>query len=138
MEINKSDKIHMFSFVGILAIFAIVTSFAFTKQIAKLDGTMVYKELVKIGVKFPEIVVAQAKLETGNFTSNYYQQRCNLFGFRTKNGYMYFESWKHACQSYKHWQDKNYRYGKDYFTFLKDVGYASDTGYIRKLKQIIK
>lgn len=138
-QINKGDKLAMFSFVSVILGFILITNLCFiNKQETKLDGTMVYKELVKIGVKFPEIVTAQAKLETGNFTSDYYNIRNNLFGFRGKKGYLYFESWKHACQNYKQWQDKHYKYGKDYFTFLKDIKYAEDSMYIQKLKLCLK
>src|SRR4051812_29456962 len=123
MEITKGDRLAMYSFVGIVSMFALIVSLSFTSQIAKVDGTMVYKELVKIGVKYPEIVTAQAILETGNFTSDYYKQRSNLFGFRNGKGYFYFQSWKHACQNYKQWQDKYYKYGKSYYQFLIDIKY---------------
>lgn len=123
----------------LIAACVILSVIGFTsKQEVQFDEKILYQELVKIGVKYPEIVVAQAKLETGNFTSTYYKERYNLFGFRTSKGYMYFKSWKHACQSYKIWQDKHYKYGKSYYTFLEDINYAEDPEYINKLKKIVK
>ena len=126
------------SFILVIACIIMATVGFTSKQEVELNEKILYQELVKIGVKFPEIVVAQAKLETGNFTSTYYKERYNLFGFRTSKGYMYFKSWKHACQSYKQWQDKHYRYGKDYYTYLDEIHYASDPKYIDKLKKIVK
>jgi flagellum-specific peptidoglycan hydrolase FlgJ len=116
----------------------ILLLFISTLSFGQVDGTIVYKELVKIGVKFPEIVLAQAKLETGHFKSVYCNERYNLFGFQTKQGYMYFKSWKHCCQYYKHWQDRHYRYGEDYYSFLKRIGYATDSNYIKKVKACLK
>ena len=116
----------------ILLLFTTLLSFS-----QQIDGTMVYKELVKIGVKYPEIVLAQAKLETGNFKSAYCNERYNLFGFQTGKGYMYFKSWKHCCQYYKHWQDRHYRYGIDYYTFLVNIHYAQDSNYIKKVKSCL-
>lgn len=90
-------------------------------------------------IKFPEIVEAQARLETGNFTSNYFKNYHNLFGFRGKNGYIKYTTWIKSVEAYAKWQTKYYKNNnEDYFTFLKRINYAEDTNYIIKLKTCIK
>ncbi len=38
-------------------------------QVISFSELNVYKQLVKIGVAYPDVVLAQAKIETRNFTS---------------------------------------------------------------------
>ncbi len=94
-------------------------------------------EIKMNNIKFPEIVYAQARLETGNFTSNYFKKRNNLFGFRNRKGYMFFKSWKDCVKFYADWQNKYYG-GGDYYDFLILINYAEDKNYINKLKLCIK
>lgn len=101
----------------------------------KVNDSILLSKLIKLNVKYPEIVLKQAKLETGNYKSNYYIKNYNLFGFRTKNGYKKYNYWVDACKDYKKWQDKYYKKG-DYYNFLLDIGYAEDTIYIYKLRHI--
>ena len=88
----------------------------------------------ELEIKAPNIVLAQAKLETGNFKSYLFRCSNNLFGFRNFNGYIRYNSWKHSVAAYKNWQDKRYK-GGDYYDFLEDINYAEDTLYCYKLKQ---
>jgi flagellum-specific peptidoglycan hydrolase FlgJ len=101
----------------------------------KVNDSVLLQKLIKLNIKHPEIVLKQAKLETGNYKSNYYTKNYNLFGFRTKNGYKKYNYWMDACKDYKQWQDKNYNTG-DYYKFLLNVGYAEDSMYIYKLKHM--
>lgn len=94
-------------------------------------------ELKRLNIKHQHIVYAQAKLESGNFKSKYFLEKNNLFGFRTKNGYLSFEDWKDCCAYYKKWQDKKYK-GGNYYQFLVNIGYAEDSIYIQKLKSCLK
>ena len=98
-------------------------------------------------IKFPEIVIAQIKLETGYLTSDLLVSNNNLFGMRYPRqrettakrdlgGYSYYDTWIHSILDYKIWQDKYYKDG-DYYQFLNRI-YAEDTIYINKLKQIVK
>lgn len=89
-------------------------------------------ELKRLGVKHSNIVIKQVKLETGNLK---YVRNNNLFGFRGNKGYLKFDTWQDAVQYKKKWQDKRYK-GGDYYDFLIKVGYATDSTYIQKLKQI--
>lgn len=112
---------------------------------AKPDYTFakkVYEELEYQNIEFSRIVLRQAILETGWFKSNVYRNKNNLFGFRTKNGYLTFNSWKDSIVYYKKWQRKHYTRFKEktgdtcYYSFLKWIGYAEDELYISKLKSI--
>lgn len=88
----------------------------------------------ELKIKAPNIVLAQAKLETANFTSYLFEVSHNLFGFRGFRGYHKYKNWQCSVVAYKEWQDKNYK-GGDYFEFLESIGYATDSLYCYKLKQ---
>jgi len=88
-------------------------------------------ELKKLGVKHSAIVIKQVNLETGNLK---HVKDNNLFGFYGSEGYLKFKTWQDAIAYKKRWQDKKY-HGGDYYDFLVRVKYASDTNYIKKLKQ---
>lgn len=96
-------------------------------------------ELKAQDIQFPEIVVAQALLETGNFKSYSCINRNNLFGLRKKDGtYMSFEHWTECVAAYKKYIQKWKQPPNDYYKYLDDLGYAEDTSYTTKLKQIVK
>lgn len=96
-------------------------------------------ELKAQDVQFPEIVVAQALLETGNFKSYSCTNRNNLFGLRKRDGtYMSFEHWTDCVAAYKKYIQKGKQLPDDYYRYLDDLGYAEDTSYTTKLKQMVK
>ena len=85
-----------------------------------------------------DIILAQAKLETGNFTSRICREYNNIFGlYDSKNhDYYRFTSWKECILFYKIKIQSRYK-GGDYMKFLEDIGYAEDKEYVDKLKLII-
>lgn len=85
-------------------------------------------------IKYPEIVIKQALLESGSFTSNVFNTCNNLFGFRTASGYLKFRNWRGSVDYYADWQNRKYKKG-NYYDFLRRVGYAEDSTYVQKLKQ---
>lgn len=101
-------------------------------------------ELQIQGVKFPDIVLRQACLESGYFTSNIWKKYNNPFGFCFKDKYLQFDDYKQAIKYYKDWQDRWFPYyvkdrlidSNSYYKFLNDIQYASDSLYIQKLKGI--
>lgn len=111
----------------------------------------VYNELVKQGVKCPEIVLRQSILETGWYgCTGCSLDVNNLFGLTyydkqaQKRRYQSFENWTESVAKYKKWQDKYYK-GGDYYDFLECVyknkkgeckRYATSPTYISKLKNI--
>lgn len=92
------------------------------------------------GVHHPEIVYAQAVLETGNFKSDLCINGNNLFGLYNskKKRYYTFDHWKDCIIAYKEMIQYKYKDGDDYLNFLKEIGYAKDSEYICKLKELIK
>lgn len=91
------------------------------------------------GVKHPEIVYAQAILETGHFRSKVYRECNNLFGLynsRTKSYYK-FNHWSESVVAYLDFIQDRYKPPDDYYKFLSDIGYAEDPEYINKLKRTV-
>lgn len=91
------------------------------------------------GVKHPEIVYAQAILETGHFRSKVYRECNNLFGLynsRTKSYYK-FDHWSESVVAYLDFIQYKYKPPNDYYKFLDNIGYAEDPEYINKLKRIV-
>jgi hypothetical protein len=103
------------------------------------------EKLEKAEIKHPKIVLAQAILETGWFSSDLCKQKNNYFGFWYNKQFKEFRDIEHCLQYYKTWQTKWYK-GGDYYSFLEClyVGekgdckrYASDPKYIDKLQAIV-
>ncbi|MEE1517367.1 MAG: glucosaminidase domain-containing protein [Lachnospiraceae bacterium] len=90
------------------------------------------------GIQYPEIVYAQALLETGHFKSKLCTQYNNLFGLynsRTKSYYR-FDNWWDSVIAYRDKVQYKYKGNTDYYTFLVKLPYATDPDYIRKIKQL--
>ena len=98
-------------------------------------------KLKELNVKFPYIVLAQSKLETGNFTSKIFRENNNLFGMReakqrittaqgTENNHAYYHSWQESILDYAFYQCRylsNINSEEQYFNYLKQ-SYAEDPG----------
>lgn len=108
----------------------------------ELTKENLYSALKRHGVKFPKIVLAQAILETGHFTSQVCRDKLNLFGLRNpKTGEYYaFEDWESSILGYKEWVQYKYKGNPtnefQYYNFLKKIGYASAKDYIYKVRKI--
>ncbi len=91
-------------------------------------------------IKHPQIVYAQAVLETGHFKSDLCLNGNNLFGLydSKKHRYYTFDHWKDCIIAYKEMIQYKYKDGDNYLNFLKEIGYAEDSEYIYKLKELIK
>lgn len=102
-------------------------------------------------IKYPHIVLAQAKLESGDFKSKMFRQNFNMFGMKLarqrittalgeKSGHAYYRDWIDGVHDYGMYQSAimcNVNNEVEYFTKL-DERYAEDTTYISKLKHIIE
>ena len=90
------------------------------------------------GVVEPEIVLAQAKLETGNYTSDVFIENNNLFGLYDSNNneYYKFNSWEESVKAYKDLVQSKLQKNEDYYQFLVRIGYAEDPKYIKKVKSM--
>ena len=90
------------------------------------------------GIQFPEIVYAQALIETGHFKSKLCTKYNNLFGLynsRTRSYYR-FDNWWDSVIAYRDKVQYKYKGNTDYYTFLIRLPYATDPNYIKKIKQL--
>ncbi len=98
-----------------------------------------YVEIIRNGIRHPKIVLAQAILETGWFTSSVCRNKHNLFGLTNPRTGKYFEfgHWTESVRAY--YTKVQYRY-KDgnYLLWLKKIGYAEDPRYVREIIHILK
>lgn len=97
------------------------------------------KEIKRNGIRHPKIVLAQAILETGWFTSSVCRNKHNLFGLtnpRTKQ-YYEFNHWTESVRAY--YTKVQYRYKSgNYLIWLRDIGYAEDPRYIRSIISVLR
>ena len=108
------------------------------KPYSSLVDSNVYREIVSNNIYHPDIVLAQAKLETGNYKSKACNVYNNLFGLRKPDGSYYkFNSWQESVKAYKDWVQNKYTPPNDYYDFLDSIGYAEDDSYINKLKDMV-
>lgn len=91
-------------------------------------------------IQHPDVVYAQALLETGYFKSVGCLKHNNLFGLYNSKTRRYckFNHWTESVIAYKEWIQRRYKPPEDYYRFLQRIHYASDPTYISKLKQIVK
>lgn len=94
----------------------------------------VLAEIKRQGIPHPTIVLAQARLETGNFKSDRCRRDHNLFGMKRGRRYAKYGHWRDSVRDYKQRISARYK-GGDYYAFLKRIGYAADPNYERKLKK---
>lgn len=108
-----------------------------TKPDQALNIENLLSVLRQYDVKFPQIVAAQALLETGYFTSRVCLENNNLFGLRrpSNGNYYTFNSWEESVKAYKDYVQYKYKSG-NYYLFLDRIGYAEDRAYLNKVRRI--
>lgn len=110
--------------------------YADTVKIEGFSEAKLIEFMEVIEMKHPKIVLNQARHETGHFTSPRFIKYHALFGFQTSDtDVIKYKSWKESVIAYKAWQMKRLKDNEDYYKFLVRVKYATDTNYIKKLKQ---
>lgn len=107
-------------------------------QSEELNDSILYLALVHYNVKHPKAVLAQAKLESGNYTSHHCRVRNNFLGLYNsgKGEYFRFDHWTDCIKGYKSMIEYKLRDGEDYYDFLSRIGYAEDPSYVHKVRQI--
>lgn len=105
----------------------------------------------ELNMKFPYIALAQARVETGHFTSNVFKKNHNLFGMKqarqrvntakgTQHNHAYYDTWEESVYDYAFYQCR-YLSGisteEEYFKYIAG-SYAEDPHYVSKLKKMIK
>ena len=107
-------------------------------NVNELNDSVLYLALVHYEVKYPKAVLAQAKLESGNYTSKHYRTKNNFLGLydSRRKEYFKFNHWSDCISAYKDLVEYKLREGEDYYKFLKRIGYASSPNYIDLVKEI--
>tara|TARA_E500000318_G_scaffold90209_1_gene87978 strand:+ start:418 stop:852 length:435 start_codon:yes stop_codon:yes gene_type:complete len=98
---------------------------------------------------YPEVVIAQARLETGHFKSEVFRMNNNLFGMRhplrrvtlskgSNLNHAVYGSWKHSLMDYAMWYNKycsRFKTKEELYVYLQRV-YSTNENYIKILKTI--
>ena len=98
-----------------------------------------YKEIIRNGILYPKIVLAQAILETGWFRSSVCRNKHNLFGLTNPRTGKYheFNHWTESVRAY--YTKVQYKYtGGNYLLWLDEIGYAEDPNYLVEIISILK
>ena len=108
-----------------------------------LNINNLFKVMNKYDIKFPKIVAAQCILESGWMSSDLCTKHCNLFGlFDSRKGdYYHFKTWMESVDAYGRLVQKKWNpcIDKDYYAFLKRIGYAENMdSYNAKIRAIAK
>ena len=105
--------------------------------------------LKELNVRFPEIVYAQAVLETGNFQSEVFKANKNLFGMKeasirattnhgTNLNHAVYNHWRESVLDYALYQCSylsDLKSKSEYYNYLSQY-YAEDKTYVSKVKEI--
>jgi flagellum-specific peptidoglycan hydrolase FlgJ len=106
--------------------------------------------IYRMNFKYPHIVLAQAKLESGNFQSIIFKENNNIFGMKqartrpttatgTSRSHATYGTWKDSIIDYALYSS-TYLSGKtesEYYAYL-GRNYAQDPEYVAKLRQIVE
>jgi hypothetical protein len=107
------------------------------------------RKLKELNVKYPHIVLAQAKLESNNYSSRIFIDNNNLFGMKearvrinlakgTQYRHAYYNTWQESVLDYAFWiatYGSKCKTEQQYYNLLN--GYAEDPNYQAKLKNLI-
>lgn len=123
-------------------------------QPAKFTEERLLEKLIAYKVKFPELVLAQAKHETGNYTSVIFLENHNLFGMKLSErrpstaiginrGHALYKNWEDSVMDYALYQTTYMRTittEADYIKYLEsyyaeDPSYVNFTAHVPKIKE---
>jgi hypothetical protein len=127
----------------------LTTTIPTPEEIFKEEELIAYIE--ELNIKFPHIVIAQAKLESGNYNSKIFKENHNLFGMKeakvristnkgTNRGHAMYESWQQCVIDYALYQAtylSKFKTEEQYYSYLAKH-YAENANYVTKVKQIAK
>jgi uncharacterized FlgJ-related protein len=108
-------------------------------------------KIKSLNFRYPHIILAQAKLESGHFTSNMFLKNNNIFGMKEANSRAHLaRGTRNNHALYDSWQDSVVDYALYYSTYLYDIrtegeyfeylrqNYAEDQKYVQRLKELIE
>jgi uncharacterized FlgJ-related protein len=121
------------------------------REYNEFSETKLIEKITELNFKYPYIILAQAKLESGHFKSTIFLENNNMFGMKeaklranlakgTNRGHAYYETWQESVIDYALYYSSYLRSIKtegEYFEYLRQ-NYAQDLTYVQRLKEIIK
>lgn len=114
-------------------------------SIAECNDSVLYAFLTANGAWYPDILLRQAKIESGNYTSSIYKSNNNLYGMKKvnkrqttqtdiKNGYGYYRNWQLSVLDRILWDIYTFGDKPSKDTYYNAMGiYAEDSNYKNKL-----
>jgi uncharacterized FlgJ-related protein len=165
-KVNVSNK----TLTGLGAAVGLILLFGFTsnpanevQNLSQEDKLIVIREynefseekliekITELNFRYPHIILAQAKLESGHFKSTIFLENNNMFGMKeaklranlakgTNRNHAYYDSWQESVIDYALYYSsylRSIRTEGEYFEYLRQ-NYAEDPTYVQRLKQIIK
>lgn len=162
-------KLGVYSLLSVSIVFMIAYSYGRIDQIRNLsdlekeilivdinsrnefDQDKLVVMLKDLNVRFPHIVVAQSRLETGGYRSRIFKENNNLFGMKqatvrvntasgTQHNHAYYDTWRESVYDYAFYQTRYLSGAKTESEYLYVLGqsYAEDPNYVTKLQNEIK
>jgi uncharacterized FlgJ-related protein len=132
-----------------------LSSFTTTKEteFTSLTHELLYEQINQKNIKFPDIVFAQAVLESGHFKAPLFISQNNLFGMKVpkkrettainkgNKGYAKYLDWDSSIDDYLLWQqftlkNKSQLSKTQYLSLLGKI-YAKDKNYVSTLKKVM-
>jgi uncharacterized FlgJ-related protein len=164
-KVNVTNKtlIGLGAAVGLLLVFGFTSNPANKVQnLSQEDKLIVIREynefsenkliekITELNFRYPHIILAQAKLESGHFKSTIFLENNNMFGMKeaklranlakgTNRNHAYYDTWQESVIDYALYYSSYLRSIKtegEYFEYLRQ-NYAEDPTYVQRLKQII-
>lgn len=116
----------------------------------EVNDSTAFGVMIEFEIQHPHIVLAQMKIESGNYGSSIAKNNNNYFGMRqpstritvslgSRNGYARYRSWAYSILDYALWQ-RQYAWNLTEEQYLAKLGrtYAEDPNYVSKVKKLSK
>lgn len=129
--------------------YALIGKYCFEEQ-SIVDDSLLYNLFVEAHAWYPDVLVAQAKLESANYNSNIYAMNNNLYGMKlatrrnhtqfvvSNNGYGKYANWKMSALDRVLWDHSVFRSKPKKNDYINSLSiYAEDTSYVDKIKYMI-
>lgn len=121
------------------------------KHVKNITDKELFDYIVQLNIRFPKVVLAQAKLETGNYKSHVFKTKKNLFGMKLARsrpttgqgsgaGYAHYKSWKESVIDYALLQTSYYRHCRTEQQYMEQLQrtYCENNMYIVHLRELMK
>jgi uncharacterized FlgJ-related protein len=127
------------------------TKLVIIKEQNEFSREKLIEYLLLLNVRYPDIALAQAEIESANFTSKIFKESNNLFGMKQSRrrpstalgeefGHAYYSTWKESVLDYALYNAtflSKVNTQEEYLQYLRQ-NYAEDPNYINKLLEKLK